>query len=127
MENYRDEQMEALEVLIDFNQRLLKNIPIIVKELTGERLDDTDNFLKGILDAINWEIQVVNGTLDLLNEKEKRIDKESFNQQMIALGEAVKGKQDMKIAAALQNVLPYFENLGKAAEAVVDQNRASEK
>ena len=53
MEQNREEQKEALETLIEFNQRLVKNMNIIVKELSGQRLDDTDKFLKSILDAIN--------------------------------------------------------------------------
>ena len=55
MEDNRAEQIEALQVLEEFNGRLVKNMEIIVKELSGERLDDTDQFLKGIVDAINWE------------------------------------------------------------------------
>ena len=78
MEENRKEQIEALEVLVDFNERLVKNIRILVKELSGERLDDTDNFIKGIVDAMNWEIQVMNGTMDVLNEGKVRIEKEVF-------------------------------------------------
>ena len=51
MEDNRAEQIEALEVLTEFNDRLVHNMEIIVKELKGERLDDTDQFLKGIVDA----------------------------------------------------------------------------
>ena len=75
MEDNRAEQIEALEVLTEFNDRLVHNMEIIVKELKGERLDDTDQFLKGIVDAVNWEIQVVNGTLDTLNDGKVRVDK----------------------------------------------------
>ena len=79
MEDNRAEQIEALQVLEEFNGRLVKNMEIIVKELSGERLDDTDQFLKGIIDAINWEIQVVNSTMQVLNDGKVRVDKESFN------------------------------------------------
>ena len=79
MEDNRAEQIEALEVLTEFNDRLVHNMEIIVKELKGERLDDTDQFLKGIVDAVNWEIQVVNGTLDTLNDGKIRVDKAGFN------------------------------------------------
>ena len=51
MEDNRAEQIEALQVLEEFNGRLVKNMEIIVKELSGERLDDTDQFLKGIVDT----------------------------------------------------------------------------
>ena len=81
MEN-RAEQKEALETLVEFNQRLVKNMNIIIKELEGERLDDTDKFLNGIVNAINWEVQVMNGTMGLLNDGRKRIDKEVFNKKI---------------------------------------------
>ena len=108
MEDNRKEQIEALEVLLEFNERLVKNMKIIVKELSGKRLDDTDKFLKSIVDAINWEIQVVNGTLEVINAGEERLDKE-----------AIKAKDDAAMAAEFQNVIPVFEKLGEIAAKVV--------
>ena len=79
MQSTREEQREALETLVEFNERLLKNMKIIVKELSGARLDDTDKFLKAIVDAMNWEIAVVNGTSELLNEGKERVNKNALN------------------------------------------------
>ena len=107
MEDNRKEQIEALEVLLEFNERLVKNMHIIVKELSGKRLDDTDKFLKSIVDAINWEIQVVNGTMEVINDGEERLDKEAFNKAVSAL------------AAEFENVIPVFENLGEIVAKVV--------
>ena len=119
MEDNRREQVEALEVLLEFNERLMKNIGIVVKELSGNRLDDTDKFIKGIIDAMNWEIQVMNGTMDLLNEGMVRVDKELFNEKIVALGAAVNSKKDEEMAKAFEGILPYFEGLGKAAAEVI--------
>ncbi len=119
MEDNRQEQIEALEVLVEFNERLLKNMRIIVKELSGQRLEDTDKFLKGIIDAINWEVQVVNGTMDLLNDGEERISKEEFNQKIIALSKAIEAKEDAKMAEAFEALIPIFEKLGDAASKVI--------
>ena len=114
------EKIEALQVLTEFNERLVKNMKIIVKELSGERLDDTDNFLSAIVNAINWEIEVVNGTMDVLNEGHARVDKEKFNQAVIALGSAITLKDDSKMAEEFKKVIPLFEELGKAAEEVTE-------
>lgn len=119
MEDKRAEQKEALEVLVEFNERLVKNMNIIVKELSGQRLDDTDKFLKGITDAMNWEIEVTNGTMDLLNEGQERIHKETFNSEVIKLSEAVKAKDDAAIAEAITRLIPIFEHLGAAAGEVI--------
>ena len=119
MDNNIKEKKEALETLIDFNQRLVKNMTIIVKELSGNPLDDTQEFLKGILDAMNWEIQVMNGTMDLLNNERERINKEAFNDKIIKLSEKVKEKDDEGIAIAIQDLIPEFENLQNSAKEVV--------
>lgn len=119
MEDNRKEQMEALEVLAEFNVRLVKNFNIVIKELSGARLEDTDNFIKGIIDAMNWEIQVMNGTMDLLNEGRERIDKNTFNEKIVDVSKAVNGKDDTKLAEAFKAVLPCFEELGRAVEEVI--------
>ncbi len=119
MEDNRAEQKEALEVLVEFNERLIKNMGIIVKELSGARLDDTDKFLKGIIDAINWEIQVVNGTMELLNEDTVRVDKEVFNDTIVRFNDALKANDDSAMAKVFEELIPVFENLGKAATEVI--------
>lgn len=119
MEDNRKEQIEALEVLLEFNERLVRNMNIIVKELSGERLDDTDKFLRSIIDAMNWEIQVVNGTLEVLNDGRKRINKEDFNNRIIALSKAIEGNSDAKMAEEFQKVIPVFEELGISAKEAI--------
>ena len=118
MEN-RAEQKEALETLVEFNECLIKNMTIIIKELSGERLDDTDKFLNGIVSAINWEVQVMNGTMELLNEGKTRIDKEEFNQKILELSSAIEKKDDQKQAEAFRNLIPEFKKLGSAANEVI--------
>lgn len=118
MEN-REEQKEALETLVEFNQRLVKNMNIIIKELEGERLDDTDKFLNGIVNAINWEVQVMNGTMSLLNDGRERIDKEAFNKKILDLASAIQKNDDTKQAEAIQNLIPEFEKLENAAKEVI--------
>lgn len=119
MEEMRIEKIEALQVLADFNGRLLQNLPILVKELLGEKLEDTDKFQKSIIDAINWEVEVVNCTLDILNANEENINKESFNSGIMELSEALKLGDDNRIADAFQKLIPIFENLGKIVEEII--------
>ena len=120
MEENRLEQKEALQTLVEFNERLVKNMNIIVKELSGQRLDDTDKFL-GILDAVNWEVQVMNGTMELLNEGKERINKEEFNNKILELSKALKAKDDAKQAEAIRDLIPAFESLEEAAKEVIAQ------
>lgn len=119
MEDNRKEQQEALETLVEFNERLLKNIPILVKELSGERLDDTNKFIDGIIKAINWEIEVMNLTMELLNEGKERIQKAVMNDKIIALSDAVNSEDDERMAKAFEDLIPEFEQLGAAAKEVI--------
>lgn len=119
MEDYRMEQKAALETLVEFNERLVNNMKIIVKELSGKRLEDTDIFLKDIVKALNWEIEVVNGTLELLNGDKIRLDKEKFNDKIVLLSKAIMGNDDHDMAEAFCDVIPEFEALGAAAKEVV--------
>ena len=73
------------------------------------------------MQALNWEIQVVNGTMELLNEGKKRIDKEAFNTKIAALGAAIAAKEDGAMAKQFEEVIPVFEDLEKAAEEVTKQ------
>ena len=119
MEDSRAEKLEALETLVEFNEKVVKNIGILMKELSGQRLDDTDKFQDSIVNAVNWEIQVVNGTLDVLNEGKERIVKEIFNEKVLALGEAIKEKSDQKLVNAFEELRPELEKLGMAAKEVI--------
>ena len=119
MEDNRKEQLEALEVLAEFNERLVKNMNIIVKELSGKRLDDTDKFLKSIIDAMNWEIQVVNGTMEVLNDGKERVNKEAFNTAVLALGQAIRENDDAKMAEEFTKIIPVFEQLGASVKEVI--------
>lgn len=118
MEVTREEKKEALKTLMEYNPKVIHNIKIIIKELSGERMDDTDAFLKDILNAINWEIEVLNGTMDFLNEGIIRIEKEKVNTCIVALGNAVAEKEDTKIAEAFEQLLPELDLIQKAAEGV---------
>lgn len=119
MEDLRKEQKEALEVLVEFNGRVVKNLKILEKELSGQRLDDTDKFIKGIVDAINWEVQVMNGTMELLNENKERIDKVKYNEKLTEFSSAIEAKDDSRMAECVKALIPLFENLEIAAKEVI--------
>ena len=119
MEDRRTEQIEALQTLAEYNQKVLKNIPILVRELRGERLEDTDKFLTAIVNAINWEVEVLNGTMEVLNEKEERVSKESVNQKIVALSDALKEKDDKAQADAFEQLIPELEMIEESINEVI--------
>lgn len=106
----REEQIEALQVLYSYNQRALKELKEVAEEFSGNKKEDTDEYLIHILKGVNWEIQVVNGTMDLINENEMIIDKEKINKSVVELNDSIVSKDDERIYNVLKNdIIPFLE------------------
>ena len=118
MENNRKEQLEAVKVLADFQEKFISNTEILIDELTTTKKEDTDQLLKSVTDAVNWEMGVLNGTLSLINEKGEKLSKSDINDAIMKLAEALRGQDDQQIADALERQL--LPMLKKVKEAVKD-------
>ncbi|MBR1477523.1 MAG: molecular chaperone [Lachnospiraceae bacterium] len=119
MENNRMEQLEALEIMSGFNDKLLRNLPILAGELDGFKRNDTDTYLQSMLDVINWITSVIGATLDVLNEGRERFDKAAFNSALTNINEAAAAGDDTKTAESLRKIIPCFEALKTAIKEVV--------
>lgn len=114
MQNEFKEEIEALETLKQYNVKVVKALKEIIPELKGEKKEDTDEYLQHIFKGINWEIQVLNGTMDYLNREEEVISKKNANEMILKLNEAVNDKSDEKIAGVLEeHLLPFLEKLNE--------------
>lgn len=114
MENEFKEEIEALETLKQYNVKVVKALNEIIPELKGEKKEDTDEYLQHIFKGINWELQVLNGTMKYLNREKEVVSKDSANEMIIKLNEAVNDKNDEKIAGVLEeDLLPFLEKLNE--------------
>lgn len=112
MEDNRKEQVEALEALKDYNPKACKALKEVIPELKGERKEDTQEYLDYIFKGVNWELQVVNGTMELLNEKEEQVSKEELNKIVSQINDAYMSKDDSKLAQVMEEaLLPFVERL----------------
>ena len=118
MEELKRQQKEALKVASQYCDKLIPGIENVINELKGEKLPDTDEFLKHILDGVNWIIGVFNGTKDLINADFQVIDKENVNQSVVAFNTAVNDKNDQKIVVSLSEILVFIKNMKSAAEKI---------
>lgn len=114
MENEFKEEIEALETLKEYNVKVVKALKEIIPELKGEKKEDTDEYLQHILKGINWEIQVINGTMKYLNREEEVISKEGTNEIILRLNDAINAKNEEKVAQILEaELLPFLEKLNE--------------
>lgn len=110
MEDLRKEQLEALQVMLDYIPKLRKGMETVANELSGERLADTDEYLKKVIDGLNWVIEVYNGTSSLLNEKTDKLDKAAINKACTDFSAAFKSGNSASQAELLTGALMTFVN-----------------
>lgn len=123
-DNLKAQQIEAIEVYLEYNKKLMNSIKMLLSELRGNRKEDTDEFQKKITEGLNWEIQILNGTLSLINQKEEKINKNEVNQQILKLGEALKIGEDKKIADSFEkDILPEFTKIEEIIQAVLNEQK----
>ncbi len=116
----RAEQIEALETLVDYTPKLINGINTVETELSGERKEDTDEYLKMVIDGINWELGILNGCLDLIVKNNVEFDKETANVMSTNFSEAYLSKIDADIAASLnKDILPLIRTITDVANKTV--------
>lgn len=106
----RVQQMEALQVVNEYIEKLIPSMETVIGELNGEKQEDTDAFLKKIIDGLNWVIEVFNGTMSLINEERQLMDKDAINREVVQLSEALIDKNDQRTATVLESgIVPFLK------------------
>ena len=119
MQDNRTEQIEALNTAKDYCIRLYKGVNALADELRTGRLPDTEEYMKTVINGINWVFEVYNATKDLINENCDYIDKDKVNAGAVELGKAVADNDDEKAADKLENVIaPFILDFQKVVDKV---------
>ena len=122
--NIKDDHIEALETLADYIPKLIVGIDTVKAELRGERKPDTDEYLKMIIDGINWVLGIVNGCMSLLEEYNIAFDKEKANDYSVAFSNAYGTGNDTAIADSMDaDVIPMIRLIQKTADEALDASR----
>lgn len=112
----RADQIEALETLVNYTPKLNKGIETVIEELSGNSKDDTHEYLRVIIDGINWVLGIINGCLDLVAECNVAFDKDAANIKSKNFSDAYLTKEDAKTAESLRDdVLPLIGAVTDAA------------
>ncbi len=123
MDEKRQNQIEALEVMYDYNKKLTAGIAKIILELRGNRKEDTAEYLNTILNGINWVMQVAAATEELINEKEKIFDRKDVNVTVMSINQAYTMGDDARMAELLEkNIVPLINALSGAAMVIAGIN-----
>ena len=125
MEDIRKQQVEALEVGVEYVQKLIPAIKEILPELRGEEKEDTMDFLGQIIDGINFVIEIVNATMPMINEKEEILNKEGIEEKVQILSKALQARDNAKTAQALdEGILPFVDIFYQVASILLAGEKA---
>lgn len=121
-ESIKQQQIEALDELYNYSQKLIPAVETVISELKGTRQADTEEFLNTVIRGINWTIEVLNHTIDMVNAEETVVDKERINEGILGLGRAIREKDDDGTAEALkEKILPFLLGLNARAAVITKQ------
>ena len=110
MEDMKKQQLEVLEEAKDYCQKVLHCIDTVIPELKGDKKDDTDEYLRMTVDAVNNTLEMYNATRSL------DIDEAEVNAAVSTLGTALKSGVDDAKADALDGMKKFIQAYGEAAK-----------
>lgn len=119
MEDIRSQQLEVLGEAKDYCQKVLHSIDTVIPELKGDKKDDTDEYLRMTVDAVNNTLEMYNATRSLVNEQQA-IDETKVNEAVKKLGAALKSGADSDKAVALECMKDFIKAYGEAAKKITE-------
>lgn len=110
MEDIRQQQIEALGMAAEYIEKLIPAMKEIIPELRGQELPDTKDFLNQQMDGLNFVIDIINGTMSLVNEKETILIKDNMEEKVQNLNRALGAQINPQIADVLEaDILPFLD------------------
>ena len=98
----REDKIEAITGISNYDENLLDAIPVLAKELKNGKETLESELLGQVMQGINWTVEVLQQAMDVMNEKEKKLDKEVVNGALTELDRAYKLGEPIEIARALE-------------------------
>ena len=103
----------------DYCVKLLHSIDTVIPELKGDKKDDTDEYLRMTVDAVNNTLEMYNATRSLVLESHK-IDESEVNEAVKKLSEALKSGIDADKADALEGMKGFIQAYGDASKDITE-------
>lgn len=123
MSDNRKEQVEALQAMLEYNPRLMNAMKSLTAELLEDRQPDTDEYLLAVVKGMNWEIEILNGTREVIDEQDIVLDRDEINEMFVEFNDAYQRKDDIAMGLLYRDkLIAFFEKYEQAARNVVESN-----
>ncbi|MGN0318150.1 MAG: hypothetical protein ACI4E1_09505 [Lachnospira sp.] len=116
MDEIREQQLEVLQNVIPYSERVLAAIDDVIEQLQSGKHDA--EFINQILEAINWIIEVYNGTKTLVNPEGNALDESLIKAGITSLERTRKFKDDAGIADSLYQIGLFIKKFHDVASEI---------
>lgn len=117
MDEMRKQQLEVLQDAVPYSERVLAAIDEAVEQLQNGVNDA--GFIKQVIEAINWILEVYNGTKSLVNQDGTAVDEEVAKNGVAALERAERFKDNIGKAEAIYNIGLFIKNFHDVASELI--------
>lgn len=122
MEDLRQNQIEALQFVVDYIKKLVPAFQTVAEELRSQKQEDTIDLLNQAIEGLNFVIEIFNATSSLLNEKEELFQNHVIEEKVQALNLALKEHDDLKTADAIEDgIIPFLDIFAKIAKVFLEK------
>lgn len=112
MEAIREQTMEAIRGICQYDMKLIAACEDVVEDLKEGKLSLTSKVMQNIIQGINWTVEVLNRTIDTFNEGVERLNKEELNSALVSFSTAYETGDGTKVAEAIKNaIIPFLQKV----------------
>lgn len=98
----REDKVEAIVGIVKYDEKLIDAIPVLARDLKNNKADMDSELLGQVMQGINWTVEVLQQVMDVMDEKEKKLDKDVINGALTELDGAYKTGETVSIARTLE-------------------------
>ena len=108
----REDKVEAIEGICKYDEKLVEALGAVSSELLLGVTDIHSELFGQIVQGINWTVEVLKQVMDILDEKEKKLDVEAFNDALTAFDSAYTAEDKKALAEAIsEKLVPALSQL----------------
>lgn len=117
----REEKLESLEGICRYNRKLVEVVDALADDLEEGETDIHSEVFGKVMQGINWTVAVLQQMMDILEEKEKKLEKEAFNEALMAFDKAYREEDEVELVLVMKGkLIPALEQLCDVGEQFFD-------
>lgn len=116
----REDKIEAIKAICQYDKKLADAMEILAEEIDSGVSDMDSEVFGQVVQGVNWTIEVLQQVMDVMNEQEKKLDKEAINDALTAFDKACREEDEDELIEVLKSKLaPAFRGICEVGEQFV--------